>query len=60
MSYCKDERVVNVTNFAPILIKVKNQGCCVMKMKVNDVNTFLDESTSVFIMTFWTFLFLSF
>jgi len=32
-----------------------------MKMKINGVNTFLDESTFVFIMAIWNyFLFLSF
>jgi hypothetical protein len=35
MGYHKDERIVNVTDFAPILIKVKFKGCWVMKMKNN-------------------------
>jgi hypothetical protein len=37
-----------VSNFAPILINVKFEGRCVMKIKINRMNTFLSEGTFVF------------
>jgi hypothetical protein len=41
-------KIHSVSNFAPIWIKVKFQGCCVIK--INDMNMFLGESTFILIM----------
>ena len=51
--------IVNVPNFAPILINAKFPRCCVMNMKIYGMNTFLVESNFVFIMVilkFFSFL----
>jgi len=39
------EKLVNLPNFAPLLMKVKFQVCCVMKMRTGVFNTFLDMTS---------------
>ena len=60
VSWCADNScTAGVPNCALILIKVKFQGCRVMKMKINAMNTPLGGSIFVFVMVILNSLLLS-